>query len=153
MLKFNLLKNIKTYHSEFYNKLNSDEHGFIIQIYENDKAELRYIHNNTYKIFNEHISEVLIEDFNEQYKDIPFFSDKYILFNGEYIPQLGVIDITFNNIEILEIFNNLNKTNKNIKILVKNLDNTFIVYETIIMSITGIFTYKVTMCIYEKREN
>lgn len=153
MLKFNLLKNVKTYGSEFHNKLNSNEHGFIIQMYEDKKAEIRYIHNNTYKIFNEHISEVLIEDFSELYKDIPFFSDKYMLFNGEFIPQLGVIDFTSNNIELFKIIHNLNKTNKSIKILVKNLDNTFIVHKTTIMLITGIFPYKVSMCIYETRES
>ena len=152
MLKIKLLKIVKRYNKEFYNSLNSDEHGFIIKILDNNDAELSYIYNNEYKLFISHVSNVDIEIFSKINKN-SFFYDKFIEYNDKYIPYVGNINFKFINIDLLFIFKDLFNKNKSVKLLVIGLNELSIIYEALITTIEGRDNFFINFSIYESRES
>ena len=152
MLKIKLLKIVKRYNKEFYNSLNSDEHGFIIKILDNNDAELSYIYKNEYKLFFLHVSTVDIEIFSKINKN-SFFYDKFIEYNDKYIPYVGNINFKFINIDLLFIFKDLFNKNKSVKLLVIGLNELSIIYEALITTIEGRDNFFINFSIYESRES
>ena len=153
MLKFNLLKYTNADYDELLYNLKYNDYCFILELCEDKKVNFIYKHKNQTSPKFKNISKVLIDIFSEINTNT-FFYDKQILYNGKFVPHKGDISFEFIDNELLTLFNNLLRQNIDIKFLVKNLDDSIIFYNTIIIELVQHYSFfEIIFSIYERRES